>query len=148
MTRPSSCSRAAKLHELGLVIAHSQYHVHGSYVIEHSDIAGFSRQQQQFLAALVRTHRRGIPKSAFDALPDRLLSAARRSAALLRLAVLLHRSHENGEIPRLELRANGPKLALTVSRRWLDERPLVKADLQGEPEDMAGLGIELQVVAA
>jgi exopolyphosphatase/guanosine-5'-triphosphate,3'-diphosphate pyrophosphatase len=141
-------ARAARLHELGLVIAHSQYHVHGSYVIENSDIAGFSRQQQQFLAALVRTHRRGIPKSAFDALPDRLLAAARRSAALLRLAVLLHRSHENGDIPRLDLRADGQQLTLTLSRRWLDARPLVKADLSGEPEDMAGLGIQLSIVAA
>ncbi len=41
---------AARLHELGLMIAHSQYHVHGSYVLEHSDIAGFSRQEQQVLA--------------------------------------------------------------------------------------------------
>jgi len=48
-------SRAARLHELGLAIAHSQYQVHGAYVIEHSDIAGFSRQQQQFLAALIRS---------------------------------------------------------------------------------------------
>lgn len=141
-------ARAARLHELGLVIAHSQYHVHGSYVVENSDIAGFSQQQQRFLAALIRTHRRGIPKSAFDAVPDRLLTTARRSAALLRLAVLLHRSHENGEIPRLELKAEGNELTLTVSRRWLEERPLVKADLYGEPDDLAGLGIKLDIVAA
>ena len=141
-------ARAARLHELGLVIAHSQYHVHGSYVVENSDIAGFSQQQQRFLAALIRTHRRGVPKSAFDALPDRLQSAVRRSAALLRLAVLLHRSHENGEIPRLDLRADDGRLTLTVSKKWLEARPLVKADLQGEPEDMAGLGIQLEIVAA
>ncbi|HEY0662382.1 MAG TPA: exopolyphosphatase [Lysobacter sp.] len=141
-------ARAARLHELGLAIAHSQYHVHGAYVVENSDIAGFSRQQQQFLAALVRTHRRGIPKSAFDALPDRLLAVARRSAALLRLAVLLHRSHENGDVPRLDLKADGNALTLTVSRRWLEARPLVKADLHGEPEDMAGLGIVLKIEAA
>jgi exopolyphosphatase/guanosine-5'-triphosphate,3'-diphosphate pyrophosphatase len=141
-------ARAARLHELGLAIAHSQYHVHGSYVVENSDIAGFSRQQQQFLAALVRTHRRGIPKSAFDALPDRLLAVARRSAALLRLAVLLHRSHENGEVPRLDLKADGNALTLTVSKRWLEARPLVKADLHGEPDDMAGLGIALKIEAA
>lgn len=140
-------ARAARLHELGLVIAHSQYHVHGSYVVENSDIAGFSQQQQRVLAALIRTHRRGVPKSAFDALPDRLLSAARRSAALLRLAVLLHRSHENGEIPRLDLKADGNRLTLAVSKKWLEARPLVKADLYGEPEDMAGLGIQLEVVA-
>ncbi|MDR7098137.1 exopolyphosphatase/guanosine-5'-triphosphate,3'-diphosphate pyrophosphatase [Lysobacter niabensis] len=139
--------RAARLHELGLVIAHSQYHVHGAYVVENSDIAGFSQQQQRFLAALIRTHRRNIPKSAFDAVPDRLLTTARRSAALLRLAVLLHRSHENGEIPRLDLKADGAQLMLTVSKRWLDARPLVKADLDGEPEDMAGLGIQLQIQA-
>ncbi|HEV8695836.1 MAG TPA: exopolyphosphatase [Lysobacter sp.] len=141
-------ARAARLHEVGLVIAHSQYHVHGSYVVENSDIAGFSQQQQRFLAALIRTHRRNIPKSAFDALPDRLLAPVRRSAALLRLAVLLHRSHENGEIPRLDLRADGNQLTLTVSKRWLEARPLVKADLYGEPEDMAGLGIQLNIVAA
>src|SRR5690606_10224619 len=63
-------SRAARLHELGLTIAHSQYQVHGAYVVEHTDISGFSRQQQQFLAALVRTHRRKVPRTAFDALPD------------------------------------------------------------------------------
>ncbi|GAB3354386.1 exopolyphosphatase [Lysobacter tyrosinilyticus] len=141
-------TRAARLHELGLVIAHSQYHVHGSYVVENSDIAGFSQQQQRFLAALIRTHRRGVPKAAFDALPDRLQSAARRSAALLRLAVLLHRSHENGEIPRLDLKADGSRLTLTVSKKWLEARPLVKADLQGEPDDMAGLGIQLEIIAA
>jgi len=141
-------ARAARLHELGLAIAHSQYHVHGAYVVENSDIAGFSRQQQQFLAALVRTHRRGIPKSAFDALPDRLLANARRSAALLRLAVLVHRAHEADPIPQLSARAEGNQLTLTVSRRWLDSRPLIRADLEGEPEDMAGLGITLKLEAA
>src|SRR5690606_23231566 len=35
---------AARLHELGLAIAHSQYQVHGAYVLQHSDIAGFSVQ--------------------------------------------------------------------------------------------------------
>jgi len=137
-------ARAARLHELGLAIAHSQYHVHGSYVVEHSDISGFSRQQQQFLAALIRTHRRSIPKSAFDALPDRLLAPVRRSAALLRLAVLLHRAHEADPIPRLDLAADGNVLTLTMDKRWLDARPLLEADLAGEPKAIADLGIELR----
>ncbi len=45
-------SRAARVHELGLAIAHSQYHVHGAYILGHSDIAGYSQQEQRFLAAL------------------------------------------------------------------------------------------------
>ncbi|MFZ5657647.1 MAG: exopolyphosphatase [Pseudomonadota bacterium] len=139
--------RAAKLHELGLAIAHSQYHVHGAYVIEHSDIAGFSQQQQRFLAALVRTHRRRIPKSAFDALPERLLPSARRLASLLRLAVVLHRGHAGEPIPQLAARARGDSLTLTLSARWFEGRPLLKADLGGEPAYQQALGITLAVAA-
>ena len=138
---------AARVHELGLAIAHSQYHVHGAYVLEHSDIAGFSRQEQQFLAALVRTHRRNIPKSAFDALPDRLLAPARRCAALLRLAVLLHRSHEADTIPKKQLTVDATTMTLALSRKWLDARPLLRSDLDNEFEGMAGLGLELLVDA-
>ena len=132
---------AARLHEIGLAVAHSQYHVHGAYLLENSDIAGFSRQEQQVLAALVRTHRRGIPKSAFDALPDRLLLSARRKAALLRLAVLLHRAHESDPIPKLVATGNGDSLNIVIGKKWIEARPLLKADLLSEPDDMAGLGV-------
>jgi exopolyphosphatase/guanosine-5'-triphosphate,3'-diphosphate pyrophosphatase len=138
-------SRAARLHEVGLAIAHSGYHVHGAYILEHSDIAGFSQQEQRFLAALVRTHRRGIPKSAFEMIPDRLLGNARRSAALLRIAVLLHRSHDNERMPMPALQADGGTLSLTLDKRWLQARPLLRADFEGEPEDMLGLGVQLRL---
>jgi exopolyphosphatase/guanosine-5'-triphosphate,3'-diphosphate pyrophosphatase len=137
---------AARVHEIGLAIAHSQYHVHGAYVLENSDIAGFSRQEQQFLAAMVRTHRRSVPKTAFDALPDRLLASVRRLSALLRLSVLLHRAHDVEAIPRLELHADGIDLGLRLSKRWLDARPLLRADLDGEPMDIAGLGVAVALI--
>lgn len=85
---PRACTRSAQ------AIAHSDYHVHGAYILEHSDIAGFSQQEQRVLAALIRTHRRGIPKSAFEQIPDRLLANTRHVAALLRLAVLLPRARD------------------------------------------------------
>jgi len=141
-------SRAARVHELGLAIAHSQYHVHGAYVLANSDIAGYSQQEQRFLAALVRTHRRGIPKSAFDLIPDRLLAAARRTSALLRLAVLLHRSHEADSMPVLALAADDGTLRLQLDRRWLDARPLLRADLEGETEEIAGLQLQLDLALA
>lgn len=140
-------SRAARLHEIGLAIAHSGYHVHGAYILEHSDIAGFSQQDQRVLAALIRTHRRGIPKSAFELIPDRLLANTRHVAALLRLAVLLHRAHETDEMPVKRLRADGERLQLTLDERWLRARPLLRADLAGEPDDMLGLGVTFKLSA-
>ncbi len=139
---------AARLHEIGLAVAHSQYHVHGSYLLEHSDIAGFSRQEQQVLASLVRTHRRSIPKSAFDAIPDRLLLAAKRKSALLRLAVLLHRAHLDETVPTMELTASGNELKLVVSREWVDARPLLRADLLSEPADLDSLGVTFKPFVA
>jgi len=139
---------AARLHELGLMIAHSGYHVHGSYVLENSDIAGFSRQEQHLLAALVRSHRRNISKSAFDALPERLLLPARRMTALLRLAVLLNRAHEDTPMPKLELSADEGRLTLILPQAYIDARPLLRADLIGETEGMAGVGVEFRPFVA
>ena len=136
---------ATRLHELGLAIAHSQYQLHGAYVLQHSDIAGFSQQEQQVLAAIVRSHRRKVPGKAFDMIPDRLLADTRRIAALLRLAVLLHRTHEAAELPELRATAKRDQLSLALPAKWLDQRPLLRADLDGEPADMAGLGITLEI---
>jgi exopolyphosphatase/guanosine-5'-triphosphate,3'-diphosphate pyrophosphatase len=138
-------SRASRLHELGLAIAHSGYHTHGAYVLQHSDSAGFSQLGQRFLAALVRAHRRSVPKSAFEMIPDRLLANARHVAALLRLAVLLHRARVDEAPPGLQLQADGEKLTLRMDKRWLQARPLLRADLEGEPEDMLGLGLNLKL---
>ncbi|HCV97558.1 Exopolyphosphatase [compost metagenome] len=139
---------AARLHELGLMIAHSGYHVHGSYVLENSDIAGFSRQEQQLLAALVRSHRRNVSKSAFEALPERLLLPARRMTALLRLAVLLNRAHEDTPMPALELTAEDTRLSLILPQAYIDARPLLRADLIGETDGMAGLGVQFRPFVA
>ena len=136
---------AARLHEIGLTIAHSQHHVHGAYILAHSDIPGFSVQEQRFLAALVRTHRRKVPGDAFDALPERLLQSAKRLSALLRLAALLHHSGEDRPMPLPTLAARGKVLRLRMDREWLDAHPLLRADLEGEPGDIGGLGIELRI---
>jgi exopolyphosphatase/guanosine-5'-triphosphate,3'-diphosphate pyrophosphatase len=140
-------SWAARLHEIGLAIAHSQHHVHGAYLIEHSDIAGFSRQEQQLLAALVRSQRRSISKGGLEALPERLAQPALRTLALLRLAALLHRSHDKAPLPaiRLEVRAN--RLDLSIPKAWLEGHPLTDADLDTEREYFEDVGLKLGVVA-
>ena len=136
---------ATWLHEIGLSIAHSQHHVHGAYLLEHSDISGFTRQQQQVLSVLVRCQRRSIPKHAFEDIPDRLLLRTRRITALLRLAVLLNRSHGRVDLPHLKLLANDTQLTLALPKHWLDARPLLRSDLSGEPDDIKALGIQLDI---
>jgi exopolyphosphatase/guanosine-5'-triphosphate,3'-diphosphate pyrophosphatase len=136
---------AAQIHELGLAIAHSQYHQHGAYLVEHSDIAGFSRTEQQILAALIRNQRRAVHLASFDKLPDRLVANAERCALLLRLAVLLHRSRDPVPLPSVRLDVDGDSLALHVGKRWMDVHPLTRADLDTEREYLAEVGRRLDL---
>ena len=57
---------AADLHEIGIDIAHSQYHKHSAYIIENGDLAGFSKQDQILLATIIRLHRRKFSQALFN----------------------------------------------------------------------------------
>jgi len=65
-TQAQALAWAARLHEIGLAIAHTKYHLHGAYLVEHSDLPGFSLPEQRLLAALVRAHRRRYPLEVFE----------------------------------------------------------------------------------
>lgn len=139
---------AARVHEIGLAIAHSQHHQHGAYVLEHSDISGFSRQEQQQLAALVRCQRRSIPTGVLNALPERNMASTLRCIVLLRLAIALHRSHDRSPLPPLVLDADARgSVQLSLPRSWLDGHALTRADLETEREYLDAMSIKLLVRA-
>ena len=87
----------ARLHEIGLDIAHSQYHKHGSYLLENSDLPGFSRQEQQQLAFLVLSHRRKIPIELLKECRKSECLLMSRLMVILRLSILLQRSHHQSD---------------------------------------------------
>lgn len=51
---------AALLHEVGLSINYQSYHKHSAYLLQHSYMPGFNREQQQVIATLSRFHRKTI----------------------------------------------------------------------------------------
>lgn len=135
---------AARLHEIGLAIAHNQYHKHGAYVIQHADLAGFSRSEQTVLATLIRAHRRKFPSKVFAALPPDIAELVKRLSVLLRVAVVLHRSRSRQPLPALEVSATGPCLKLVFPTDWLIAHPLTLADLAQEADYLIKAGIDLQ----
>ncbi|MHB8347481.1 MAG: Ppx/GppA phosphatase family protein [Acidiferrobacterales bacterium] len=136
---------AARLHEIGLVVAHNQYHKHGAYLAEKSDLPGFSWQKQQQLAAIIRGHRRKFPADVFEKLPSSQRSAARHLCVLLRLAVVLHRSR-SGSTPRgLQLRVGKRSLQVRFARGWLRQHPLTQADLAQEASWLKAAGMTLEL---
>jgi exopolyphosphatase/guanosine-5'-triphosphate,3'-diphosphate pyrophosphatase len=138
-------SWASRVHEIGLAIAHSQHHHHGAYILRHADLAGFSRQEQQLLAAIVEAHRRKPDKTFFSALPQRYRQLGRYITALLRLAVLFRRARRAESLPQMQLGATSHRMRLLVPSSWLEQHPLSEADLEQEQVPMNELGLLLEV---
>lgn len=139
----SDLTWAAWVHEIGLAMAHTHYHKHGGYILQHSDLPGFSRSEQRLIAALVRGHRRKFPLDVFQALPESLRLPAQRLCVLLRLAVLLHRGHRRQALPEIEIKAGRRGVRLAFPAGWLDEHPLTRADLETEARYLKKAGFKL-----
>ncbi|WP_295401110.1 exopolyphosphatase [uncultured Thiocystis sp.] len=140
---PLMLSWAARLHEIGLMVAHSQYQKHGAYLLRNADLAGFSRQEQMVLAALVLGHRRKFPVQEFAALPRTEQACSSRLCVILRLAALLHRGRSAANKPSPTLLADGERLALSFPDDWLARHPLTQLELEQEAERLASAGILL-----
>jgi exopolyphosphatase/guanosine-5'-triphosphate,3'-diphosphate pyrophosphatase len=68
-----------------------------------------------------------------------------RCVMLLRLAVLLHRSHDPAGLPHIRARALERGLELEHPAAWLAQHPLSRADLVTEQGVLADIGLELQL---
>ena len=55
-------SWAARLHEIGISVAHAGYHKHSAYIVGNADMPGFSRMDQSRLARVVLAHRGKLEK--------------------------------------------------------------------------------------
>jgi exopolyphosphatase/guanosine-5'-triphosphate,3'-diphosphate pyrophosphatase len=144
----SSLRWAARLHEIGLDVAHSGYHRHGAYLLENADMPGFSRDEQSLLARLVRFHRRKLePDSVSDLAPpwDRI---AERLIVILRLAVLLNRNRGGIRPPRTTLTSRGQVITATLQLRSFRRHPLTEADLLQEQELLQAGGLALRIALA
>lgn len=136
---------AADLHEIGRDIAHSGYHKHSAYIIENADLAGFSKQNQQLLSAIVRSHRRKFSNSRFNELPAPWNNHAPLLTLILRLAVLLHRNRHEEQLPVFKIELAKNKLTLEIPKEWLKQSPLTLADLRLEADYLKAGGFALIV---
>ncbi len=138
--------RAAYLHEIGLAISHGGYHRHGAYLLQHSDVPGFSQVDQVRLSLLVGLHRRKLRPE----MRTQVLKSGGHSllalVLLLRLAVLLHHARSDQPLPPVRLSAQGT-CNWTLHLRCAHAQPLLLADLQEEQAQWQNWGLSLNVDA-
>lgn len=131
---------AARLHEIGISVAHSGYHKHTAYILANADMPGFSKKEQTRLSLLALAQRGSLGK-----LQGQLNAADYILAMSLRLAVLFYRSRSDSILPFLRGRCSGSKFHLSVDAQWLEQNPLTEAALQEEVKQWKTLGLGLHI---
>ena len=136
---------AIRLHQIGIAIAHSQYHKHGAYLINHSDMPGFSRQTQAELAILVRSHRRKFPLEEIQSMPEDNIYRIIRLCIIVRFSILLHRSKSSDVLPEFKLKAGNGYLEIIFPENWLSDHPLTEIDIETEAAYVSTTGFKLKI---
>ncbi len=136
---------SALLHECGMMVAYNQYHKHGAYIVNNANLAGFTQQEKQLLAVLVRAHRRKFPVTEIKSLPERWQQQAMRLAILLRIAVTLNRGRADMPLQTITIIASKNSVTLNVSHDWLDSHPLTRVDLKSEAAYLSAINYKLVI---
>lgn len=128
---------AAMLHEIGRVVAHHQHHLHGAYILQNSELAGFSLQEQRLLAFLLGAQK-GQPD--ISTLPLSQQQPFLKLALLLRLAILLHTPRQPMPKPLL---AHADGNTLTLQFPTHEHQQMWHFLLEEEVDAFATLGITI-----
>ena len=132
---------SARLAEIGLSIAHAQYHRHSAYVLSNADMPGFSRMEQQRLARLVLAHRGKLGK-----LEDLGIESGEWLLVLaLRLASLFLRSRSDIKVPLLRVAADEAGFSVLLPQAWLEENALTADALEPDASQWKAVGMRLTV---
>lgn len=134
-------SWAARLHELGISVAHNSFHKHSAYILQNADMPGFSKPEQARLALLALAHR-GSLKKMQGLLPN---PQDLDLAMALRLAALFSRSRRDLRLPALELTKRGSRYELRTDADWLERNPLTGAELEAEAKEWKYLDVDFRL---
>jgi len=135
---------ACSLHEIGLSIDYKKAPQHACYIIDNTEMPGFTKAQKQLLSALMLNQR---DKLSLDLLTQQ--SAVSYPTALLlcrilRLTLILAIRRADNTIPEFTLQLNDKhSLLLDLPLQWLSQHPLRSAALQQEQAQQKSVDLPL-----
>lgn len=87
---------AARLHDCGFFVSHTDHQQHSYYLIRHSELLGFNDREVEIIASLALYHRKSLPRAKhehFARLDVKTQRLIRVLSCALRMAEALDRSH-------------------------------------------------------
>jgi exopolyphosphatase/guanosine-5'-triphosphate,3'-diphosphate pyrophosphatase len=112
---------ACQLHETGMRISHSDYHKHGAYILDNTDLPGFTLNELHRLSQLVLGHRGKLRKLENELEDARFV----QQLVALRLAVVLCHARRDPDLSGLSIRCDEARstVELDIGSEWAELWP-------------------------
>lgn len=112
---------ACQLHETGLRISHSDYHKHGAYILDNTDLPGFTLDELHRLSQLVLGHRGKLRKLEIEMEDASLV----QQLMALRLSVILCHARRDPDLSGLDIACDALRRStrLKISSEWAELWP-------------------------
>jgi len=139
---------AAMFHEVGLNIEFKRAPQHAAYIIDHSDLPGFTSAQKHLVSNLLLNQRGEWQAPLLEqqhALPT---SEAQILARLLRIAIIVCMRRTEDSVPKITLLQTDLDWRLCFPPTWNEQHPLRAAELELEAEVQRQAGYPLEIIEA
>lgn len=112
---------ACQLHEAGMRISHSDYHKHGAYILDNTDLPGFTLDELHRLSQLVLGHRGKLRKLEAELHNTRFV----QQLMALRLAVILCHARRDPDLSGLHIQCDADRriVSLQMDSNWAELWP-------------------------
>lgn len=112
---------AAHLHEVGMCISHSDYHKHGAYILDNTDLPGFTVDELHRLSQLVLGHRGKLRKLEAQLLDPLFV----RQLMALRLSVIFCHARRDPDTASVEIRCDAldQSVRMKLGAEWAEQWP-------------------------
>jgi exopolyphosphatase/guanosine-5'-triphosphate,3'-diphosphate pyrophosphatase len=112
---------ACQLHETGMRISHSDYHKHGAYILDNTDLPGFTMDELHRLSQLVLGHRGKLRKLETELEDLRFV----QQLMALRLAVILCHARRDPDLSGLHIQCDTDRRTfnLQMDAAWAEIWP-------------------------
>lgn len=112
---------ACQLHEVGMCISHSDYHKHGAYILDNTDLPGFTIDELHRLSQLVLGHRGKLRKLETELLDPLFV----QQLMALRLSVILCHARRDPDSASTEITCDTLRqsVRMKLSVEWAEQWP-------------------------
>lgn len=110
---------AAQLHEIGSLISPVDAHIHGAYILDHTEPQGFAQSELHCLSLLILGQRGKIKRLEAD-LSNRIFVM---QLVCLRLAVIFCHARKKPNLRGIQLQADSGSITLSLPANWTQKFP-------------------------